>query len=186
MAEEINRLNLLTLNRRTTMKAIVWGSAGLLAGLGYASPAYALAQEGWRWCSKCQGMFYGVQPSGDLGVCPAGGRHNPATSAHYYERVEGTISGVQQGGWSWCRKCQGFFYSGTNNMGYCPAGGAHTNNGSAAYAAVIGEDAMGQQGGWRWCSKCQGMFYGRANGGVCPRDHAAHNGGTSAHYASLT
>jgi len=185
MPGEIKSLNLPTLDRRTSIKTIALGSIGLLAGVGIATPAYALAQEGWRWCSKCQGMFYGLQSAGNLGVCPAGGQHNPSTSGHYYERVEGNIPNVQQGGWSWCRKCQGFFYSGSGNMGSCPAGGTHSNLGSGAYAAVLGEDAPGQQGGWRWCNKCQGMFYGRANGGVCPRDHAQHNGSASGHYASL-
>jgi len=31
------------------------------------------AQDNWRWCSKCQGLFFA--PGSSLGVCPAGGQH---------------------------------------------------------------------------------------------------------------
>jgi hypothetical protein len=172
-------------DRRSTLKVIGLGSVAALAGFGFASPAYALAQEGWRWCNKCQGMFYGLYPTG-LGICPAGGAHNPSQSGRYYIRVEGTVPNVQQGGWSWCSKCMGFFYSAGGTLGFCPAGGTHTNQGSGAYAAIVGENGQQQQGGWRWCSKCMGMFYSGFGGGICPKGQVAHNGGTSGHYAFLT
>jgi hypothetical protein len=38
-------------------------------------------QQGeWRWCSKCQGLFFGGAPSS---VCPAGGAHNKVGSGNY-------------------------------------------------------------------------------------------------------
>jgi hypothetical protein len=172
-------------SRRELLKALALGGAAVVAGVGIASPAEALAQEGWRWCIKCQGMFYGIRYSGP-GPCPAGGNHDGSQSGHYYIREEGAAPG-QQGGWRWCAKCMGLFYSGpNNNVGHCPAGGGHDKTGSAAYAAIIGENAVQRQGGWRWCSKCQGMFYSVGSGGVCPADHTAHDGSTSAHYACLT
>lgn len=170
------------LDRRSTIKFIGLGSIALLSGVGFATPAYALAQEGWRWCNKCQGMFYGAASQG---VCPAGGTHNSTGSGHYYQRVEGNIPGVQQGGWRWCNKCQGFFYGPYQAQSSCPAGGLHAVAGSGSYAAVLGETALGQQGGWRWCNKCQGMFYSAGNPSVCPKDHAQHNTAGSGHYATL-
>ncbi len=181
--------------RRATLKAIALGSAALIVGAAGTTSANAqtmpsgCVQEGWRWCHKCQGMFYG-HASGGLGVCPAGGAHDPTGSGHYYQRVGTDITDVQQGGWSWCAKCQGFFYSraspGAGGMGTCPAGGAHIKTGSGAYAAVIGETATGQQGGWRWCNKCMGMYYGAATSpSVCPKDHAPHTDNSSGHYACL-
>lgn len=169
-------------SRRSTIKLIGLGSVALLAGVGFATPAYALAQEGWRWCNKCQGMFFGfASPS----ICPAGGAHNSTGSGHYYQRVENNIPNVQQGGWRWCAKCMGFFYGAGPTLGVCPAGGTHTTAGSGSYAAVIGNDALGQQGGWRWCNKCMGMFYSLIAGSVCPWNHAAHSTAGSGNYACL-
>ena len=43
-----------------------------------------VTQSDWRWCQKCQGMFYSAQNSGPtLGVCPAGGVHSPTPSLPY-------------------------------------------------------------------------------------------------------
>ncbi|HEY0412912.1 MAG TPA: hypothetical protein VGD66_07215 [Allosphingosinicella sp.] len=136
-------------------------------------------------------MFYGLASvgAGGLGKCPAGGAHDPSGSGHYYERIGTDIPNVQQGGWCWCAKCMGLFYSRASlGMGSCPAGGAHIKTGSSAYAALLGNTALGQQGGWRWCAKCMGMFYSQSSSGlgVCPRDHAAHITGGSGQYASLT
>lgn len=182
-------------DRRSSIKTMALGGVALFAGAGIATPAgaqcppIACVQEGWRWCSKCQGMFYGLaSPSqGGLGRCPAGGAHITTGSAYYYERIGATVAGVQQGGWSWCAKCMGFFYSShSSGMGPCPAGANHINAGSAAYAAVVGGNGPGQQGGWRWCSKCMGMFYSLvAIQGVCPAG-GPHNGATSGQYATLS
>lgn len=38
-------------------------------------------QGGWKWCHKCQGMFYG--PHGDSGRCPVGGTHEGVGSYDY-------------------------------------------------------------------------------------------------------
>jgi hypothetical protein len=179
------------LARRTTIKAMALGSIAMLTGVGLSTPALAeTTQAGWRWCSKCQGMFYAMATGNHMGVCPAGGKHIDAGSGHYLEVVGGDAPGKLQGGWSWCSKCMGFFYSraseGAGGMGHCPAGGTHTKEGSGAYAAVIGEDGRRQQGGWRWCGKCMGMFYARSRGtmGICPGG-GAHTDAGSGHYASL-
>jgi hypothetical protein len=171
-------------DRRSALTTLALGGLAIVGGFGFASPAYALAQEGWRWCNKCQGMFYGLHPTG-LGACPAGGAHNPSQSGYYYIRVEGAVSGVQQDGWSWCKKCMGFFYSGGASMGYCPTGGAHTNQGSGAYAAILGGNSTQRQGGWRWCKVCMGMFYSGYGAGACPAG-GGHNSTGSGQYAFLT
>ncbi len=41
----------------------------------------ATVQEGWRWCDKCQDLFYALNPT--LGVCAAGGAHSTTGSGHY-------------------------------------------------------------------------------------------------------
>lgn len=39
-------------------------------------------QQGWRWCSWCQGLYFG---SGGA-VCPTGGNHSTQVSGHYAVR----------------------------------------------------------------------------------------------------
>ena len=185
------QFELTAIPRRTTIKALALGSLAAFAGVGIPGLANAAgAQPGWRWCSNCEGMFYAMASGAmHMGVCPAGGKHIDAGSGHYRERIGSDVAGQQQGGWSWCVKCQGFFYSrASGGMGHCPAGGAHTKQGSGAYAAIIGEDGPRQQGGWRWCSRCMGMFYARASAGkgVCPAPGGGpHSDAGSGHYASL-
>jgi hypothetical protein len=38
-------------------------------------------QVNWKWCNKCQGMFYA--PNESKSVCPKGGTHNGSTSYNY-------------------------------------------------------------------------------------------------------
>ena len=40
----------------------------------------AVFQENWRWCNKCQGLFFA---GNSRGVCPAGGTHNSGGSGNY-------------------------------------------------------------------------------------------------------
>jgi hypothetical protein len=37
-------------------------------------------QAGWKWCAKCQGLFFG---GNGTSVCPAGGAHDGGGSANY-------------------------------------------------------------------------------------------------------
>ncbi len=37
-------------------------------------------QSDWRWCNKCQGLFFGGNPNP---VCPAGGGHVKVGSGNY-------------------------------------------------------------------------------------------------------
>jgi hypothetical protein len=142
-------------------------------------------QPGWRWCHKCQGMFFGDNAS--KGVCPADHQaHDPSQSGRYAELFGEDASG-QQGSWRWCHKCQGLFFAGNASKGTCPADHlAHDPSQSGHYAAVFGEGEAGQQGLWRWCHKCQGMFFaGNASKGVCPTDGLPHDPSQSGHYASI-
>jgi hypothetical protein len=92
------------------------------------------AQGAWRWCKNCQGLFYSGNST--QGVCPAkhGGsttQHDGSASGHYMLWMsDGYPYG--QGLWRWCRKCQGFFYSGHPTV--CPDGGAHDGSASGMYA----------------------------------------------------
>jgi hypothetical protein len=140
-------------------------------------------QPGWRWCHKCEGMFFGDNPS--KGVCPAGGAHDPSQSGRYAGLFGDTSPGAQ-GSWRWCHKCQGKFFAGNPSQGVCPASGAHDASQSGHYATLLpANDGAGQQGSWRWCHKCQGMFFaGHPTHGVCPTG-GSHDPSQSGQYAEL-
>jgi hypothetical protein len=89
-------------------------------------------QEGWRWCHKCQGMYFGPNPGSH---CPAGGAHDQTGSGHYNIVLGGPTS-LRQDNWRWCHKCQGMFFGG-NPGSHCPAGGAHSSTGSGDYGMVL-------------------------------------------------
>ncbi len=180
------------ISRGTAIKSLglgIFAAAVAWRGIGVADAAMS-TQAGWRWCHKCEGMFYAVATAGK-GVCPAGGHHDDTGSSKYIATIGETVAGKQQGGWRWCHKCEGMFYAvASAGKGVCPAGGRHDDSGSSHYAAISGEDASvgdcKQQGGWRWCNKCEGMFYARASAGKgkCPAK-GAHNDRGSSHYAFL-
>src|SRR4030095_3665358 len=119
-------------------------------------------QRDWRWCSKCQGMWFGGNPAGP---CPAGGTHIKTGSGNY-SLVHQATSAPGQSNWRWCSKCQGLWFGG-NPAGPCPAGGTHIKTGSGNYT-IAHQTGAGQQG-WRWCNKCQGMWFSLNNtAGACP------------------
>jgi Matrixin/Putative peptidoglycan binding domain len=122
-------------------------------------------QADWRWCNKCQGLFFGGNPGSK---CPGGGAHSKTGSGNYILAHNiGTMSGWQAD-WRWCNKCQGLFFGG-NPGPKCPAGGAHSKAGSGNYSLIHGAGpAAGQQIDWRWCNKCQGLFFGGNPGSKCP------------------
>jgi hypothetical protein len=85
-------------------------------------------QNDWRWCERCQGLWFGDNSTS--GVCPAGGGHSEIGSGNY-TLTQGTGSG--QDNWRWCDQCQGLWFAGNGTPGVCPAGGGHSENGSGDY-----------------------------------------------------
>lgn len=39
--------------------------------------------ELWRWCHKCESLFFGGNTNGVLGSCPKGGSHDASKSEYY-------------------------------------------------------------------------------------------------------
>lgn len=154
-------------------------------------------QEGWRWCHKCEGLFFASDQT--QGSCPADLKQHDASESGAYVTVmnaetapagggESSPSGVvlpfsaQQGGWRHCIKCEGLFFAQNATPGSCPAGEMHLAVPShkvpivePAHYAVVKDDGhsnLGQKD-WRWCYKCQGLFFnGHTTQGVCPANGA--------------
>jgi hypothetical protein len=131
-------------------------------------------QRDWRWCDKCQGLYFGGGWA--TSRCPAGDTHRRADQDHsgdYSLPMDAIAAADRQSGWRWCDKCQGLFYGPAVASSHCPAGGIHSapgQSGSSDYSpfhnAAPNPD---RQSDWRWCDKCQGMFFGpRTADSRCP------------------
>ena len=145
-------------------------------------PPLVNTQEGWRWCNKCQAMWFGRDAT--VSHCPAGGHHSQDGSGLYQlpMNYQGSAGQLR---WRWCCKCQSLFYGGDRmSAGVCPSGGEHDGTASADYSMIYSTpgNAGWTQGNWRWCYKCQGMHYGV--GGICPTG-GAHDPSRSASYVML-
>ena len=141
-------------------------------------------QDNWRWCSKCQGLAFGGNPS--PGACPAGGTHDHAESGNY-RLLQNSWLTPGQDNWRWCSKCQGLVFGGNPSPGACPAGGTHDHAESENYALI--QNSPGSipltQDNWRWCSKCQGLaFGGNPSPGACPAG-GTHDHAESANYTLI-
>jgi len=93
-------------------------------------------QNDWRWCHKCEGLFY-ARGRAFTGRCAAGGAHENVNSGDYslFYDVPG-LGGQNE--WRWCQKCEALFYSrGAGSTGVCPAGGAHEGQNSGDYTLFV-------------------------------------------------
>src|SRR5947209_1516855 len=110
------------------------------------------SQDNWRWCKRCDGLFYGGNPPQ---VCPSGGAHDASGSPNY-TLFYGEGRGQQE--WRWCGLCGGLFYGPGQGASACPAGGTHQGVAGGASYGILSAVANDQrQRNWRWCNKCQGM-----------------------------
>ena len=85
-------------------------------------------QSGWRWCRRCQGLFFGPF----VGRCPLGGGHEAVGSSDYAMYVNDGQSPRMQVGWRSCGACQSMYFAG-NGGSACAAGGGHDPTGSFQY-----------------------------------------------------
>src|SRR3954452_17576552 len=72
-----------------------------------ALSATMTGQDNWRWCNKCQGLWFAG--SGTSGKCHAGDGHVPQESGNYTLVKDGS----GQDNWRWCNKCQGLWFAGS-------------------------------------------------------------------------
>jgi hypothetical protein len=167
----------LALSRRALMTAgaRVVGAVGL--GLSTAAPALAATQSGWRWCNRCQTLFYGENYT--TGWCTEGGGHNYRGSGNYTPTYG---SGPGQREWRWCSKCQSLWYGGSPKRGRCPAGDGHSSQGSGDYHIQYGDPKHGEQPGWRWCNKCYCLCYSGNGRGPCPGGGRHNFNGSGSYY----
>ena len=69
-------------SRRGMVKLLVVGAvAGLAAPVALATPVAAFQQPNWRWCHRCQVLWFAGHDT--AGSCPAGGGHAKRGSGNY-------------------------------------------------------------------------------------------------------
>jgi hypothetical protein len=141
----------------------VWPKAALAAPIPSGGDK---GQTDWRFCNKCDGLFY--DGSSQKGICPSGGGH--VSQGFNFELPFNTAAEHDtQKDWRFCNKCNGMFYDGYPQKGSCPSGSGHVSQGNNF---VLHHDTAASkmaQPDWRFCNKCNGMFYnGYSQKGRCP------------------
>jgi hypothetical protein len=120
-------------------------------------------QSDWRFCHKCNVMFFNGFP--EKGSCPADGGGHEAAGFNFDLPHDEPETANAQAGWRFCPKCNAMHFGG----GTCNAGGEHEE---AGFMFVLPHDIPPSetgQGDWRFCTKCHGMFFdGFPNKGSCP------------------
>ena len=71
------------------------------------APTVLSGQSNWRWCRKCQGLFFFGHSTN--GACPQGLSHDVVGSGNYVLSVD---AGSGQPNWRWCSACEGLFFAG--------------------------------------------------------------------------
>jgi hypothetical protein len=129
--------------------------------LGVANGVPVQDSDGWRLCSKCQGL-YEVNPNTQP-PCAGGGMHDPAGSADY--QLGWGIFGYW---WDACMKCQ-CLISTFNSPGVCPAGGGHREpDDETGYGPNASAPPPPGSPSWQWCGKCAMLVPAGGLTGVCP------------------
>jgi len=113
-------------SRRLVLYGLLSSVAAIavVSAVRYGTKQPTPVQEGWRFCRKCQAMFFDGYPG--KGVCPAGGAH---AAEGFNFVLPHDVAGGGQRDWRYCAKCYAMFFDGYPSKGVCPAGGAHAAEG---------------------------------------------------------
>lgn len=162
--------------RLSRREILIFAGQGLLAVMLPFHSAYAQSGEqgDWRFCGKCQQLFFDGYP--EKGRCSAGGGHSAIgfnfSIEYSSSRTQELPARRRQYDWRFCQKCHSMFFDGYPNKGVCQAGGGHV---AAGYIFGLWDvngpsfPTSKMQDNWRFCNKCHTLFFdGYPNKGVCP------------------
>ncbi|MDX3190457.1 hypothetical protein PV458_18780 [Streptomyces sp. MN03-5084-2B] len=166
------------------------------AAAAMSIPEAAAASSDFRWCSRCQAMWFTA--GGDNGHCPVShlwDHNHYLNGSGIYTIRRATESGVGQPGWHWCANCKAVWYLGRGERGFgvCPIWPTVGHSpgqpvpdllrDSFRLEDVGNNDGPGGQTDWRFCHRCNGLFF--AGNGIaathCPSG-GAHDGSQSGNY----
>jgi hypothetical protein len=149
-------------------------------------------QPDWRFCGKCQGLFWAGQGDVSGSVCPVGGQHLIPDGSWTFvlpNDHQGATGATGQGDWRFCDRCHGLFWEpgyptslGDPTPTVCPVDGAPHAFNPASWNFFLPNQEQGAGNGqpdWRFCLYCHGLFWnGGDTVGVCP---AVRGGGIRLH-----
>ena len=93
-------------------------------------------QGGWRFCPKCHGLFWERHAAN--AACPAGGAHDPVGWEFFLPNDhQGAGETTGQGGWRFCPKCHGLFWSRTRQTRPVPRVVHTTPSGGSSSSRMI-------------------------------------------------
>jgi hypothetical protein len=183
----------------STVEAVAFGPLGLDIAFS--------AQNGWRWCTRCSGLFYSPSDA-PAGACPFNGDHQPGGANYETPFVTSQDVGAEQEqaqqSWLWCNWCEGLFWGKGQVNSHCPGnlisfapyitGPHNASDGSYTYLLPYegseggwSDGSPALQAGWHWCQNCQGIFWagaGKTSAGLCPalKTEGPHDGGGTIYY----
>jgi uncharacterized protein with PIN domain len=97
-------------------------AAGFNFVLPHDVPETPTTQQAFRFCSKCEVLFW--DGSADKGVCAAGAGH-AAAGFNFVLPHEVPEPSTAQQDWRFCVKCEAMYWDGSPNKGVCAATGTH-------------------------------------------------------------
>jgi hypothetical protein len=149
-----------TTRRDVIARSALFAASGAAGLLSFQSAAFAQTgdQPNWRFCNKCNAMFFDGYAD-NKGHCPAGGAHVAQGFRFLMHYDAGKGDGARrQYDWRFCGKCSAMFFDGDANKGHCAGGGAH-NAAGWVFGLVHASATGAQQDQWRFCNKCEVLFY---------------------------
>ena len=123
-------------------------------------------QAGWRFCHKCNVMFF--DGFSIKGACPGGAGHEMA-GFNFLVPHDSPETPTDQQNWRFCHKCNAMFFNGFPTKGVCPGGGGHEAAGFNFLLPHDVEESSIAQRNWRFCFRCNSLFFdGFSAKGKCP------------------
>jgi hypothetical protein len=133
---------------------------------------YALGQPDWRFCDKCNALFW--NGDGASGICARDGGPHRAAGFNFqvpFTTAEGPHPGQS---WRYCIKCASLFFEGGH--GVCPKDrGAHQAAGWYFSPSRDRPASLEWQASWCHCGKCGTLYFdGYPDKGRCAVDRQGH------------
>ena len=143
----------------------------LALGWNFVLPTDAAPQRqpDWRFCWKCQSLFWDGD-AGFKGVCHRGnGQVHQAAGLQFFLPARELGAQDGQADWRFCGKCAGLFWNGDPAFrGVCPSDGAAHLPLGWTFLLPSKPTGIAGQADWRYCGKCAGMHWdGSEHKGVC-------------------
>lgn len=143
--------------------------AGILLGgaaeMGAAPLAKAGTSSGFRWCSRCQSMWFAE--GGDNGHCPVShwwdhSHYQDGSATHWFVDEQYAVGQDRFGmlALKWCLTCKAAYLHGP---GVCPHNAAGHTPSARTYRIETDLQpplsSFPKQSGWSRCTRCLGLYY---------------------------